>query len=121
MEEIRIQLGDKVFVGDCVDKVAIQIADSDIDYKLLETMNRACNLSFSSSQLNVELSSEDKSRLMELAFDCYRKDQTECGERRFYDSIISLINMGHSLDELEELSTWDLIALCEDEGNLRCN
>lgn len=108
--------------GDLSDatKLAVEIAKADFSYAILSTLEMAVNYSIASKCLEKKVSDKDAERICALAKHCYLKDCTEVGEIRFYDSIITLINKGYSIDELEnKYDTWELITLCEIEGNLR--
>lgn len=117
---MEIIINRKKYSNDNQDALAVEIAEGCNDAQVMFTFGKAHNIYFSSGGLEKTLDKNQKAQICSLASQCYLKDCTEVGEIRFYDAIVTLINNGHKLSELEEMGTWDLIELCEDEGGLRC-
>lgn len=119
---MEIIINGKKYENENLDMLAVELANYEGDdaYKIFEVLGKAHDLHFAQGCLDKKLTNKEKALICSLANQCYLKDNTDVGEIRFYDAIITLINNGHSLKKLEDMGTWELIDLCDEKGNLRC-
>lgn len=104
--------------ADSTEKQALDIVKQIDNYQIYETMRLATYWYYAQCTLIKKLTDDEKLELINLAKDAAQHDKTGTEEQRFFDSIVNLVNNGHSINELKKLERHELVSLMDEETNL---
>lgn len=104
--------------ADSTEKQALDIVKQIDNHQIYETMRLATYWYYAQCTLLKKLTDDEKLELIKLAKDAAQHDETGTEEQRFFDSIVDLVNKGHSVNELKMLGRCDLLFMMDEESNL---